>query len=200
VKPQTRRGAWKSETALARLHRCLGFLRTGDFITVAEQARISKRAAKWKARHKLPSLVRRRPQSEEQAAELSTMRNTIEERFRAFHAANPAVYAALVKLTQERFLRGTGRHGLKAMWEQLRYRIATGKIKLLVRVFDPRVYSPTKGLRPKGLRPKGLRPKGLRPDSLFKFNNNYTSRYVRLLVDEYPAYRGLFELRHLRTP
>jgi hypothetical protein len=173
VKPQTRRGAWKSETALARLRRCLGFLRTGDFITVAEQARISKRAAKWKARHKLPSLVRRRPQSEEQAAELSTMRNTIEERFRAFHAANPAVYACLLKLTRERFLRGTGRHGLKAMWEQLRYRIATGNI--------------------------GILSVQERPD-LFKFNNNYTSRYVRLLVDEYPAYRGLFELRHLRTP
>ena len=34
----------------------------------------------------------------------------------------------------------------------------------------------------------------------YKLNNNFTSRYVRLLVEEHPAYRGLFERRRLRAP
>jgi hypothetical protein len=33
----------------------------------------------------------------------------------------------------------------------------------------------------------------------YHFNNDFTSRYVRLLIKEYPAYRGLFETRRLRS-
>lgn len=39
------------------------------------------------------------------------------------------------------------------------------------------------------------------PDSReeFKLNNNYHSRYARLLMDSEPALDGLFELRQLRS-
>ena len=33
----------------------------------------------------------------------------------------------------------------------------------------------------------------------FKVNNNYTSRYARLLVSECPEFRGFFEMRELRA-
>lgn len=33
----------------------------------------------------------------------------------------------------------------------------------------------------------------------FKINNSYTSRYVRLLIDEYPEFKGFFEMRDLRA-
>ena len=167
MKPADRRGAWKAETSLKRLRRCLALLRTGDFVTAREQERILKRVTKWKKRHALPSLIRRHPATEGGSGEPASMRNTIEEKFRAFHAANPFVYTSLIKLTKERFFRGTERHGMKALFEQLRWRIATAGVRLA----------------------EG-----------YRFDNNFTSRYVRMLVAEYPAYRGLFELRHLRAP
>lgn len=37
------------------------------------------------------------------------------------------------------------------------------------------------------------------PNSNFQLNNNYTSRYARLLEFKYPALRGLFETRRLKT-
>lgn len=33
----------------------------------------------------------------------------------------------------------------------------------------------------------------------FKLNNSYTSRYVRMLVDECPEFKGFFEMRTLKT-
>jgi len=33
----------------------------------------------------------------------------------------------------------------------------------------------------------------------FKLNNDYSSRYARLAVQDYPDLRGFFELRRLRT-
>ena len=164
MKPSDRRGVWKAETADKRLRRCLAFLRLGDFISAKEQASILKRAARWKSNHKLRPLVKRYEQPQPEDAKPSAMRNTIEERFQAFHVANPAVYMCILQLTKERFLRGSLRHGMKAMWEQLRWRIATGNLRLAAG---------------------------------YHFNNDYTSRYARLVVKEVPAYRGLFELRKL---
>lgn len=37
------------------------------------------------------------------------------------------------------------------------------------------------------------------PNSEFRVNNNYTSRYARLLCDEHPELAGLFELRKLKA-
>ena len=34
----------------------------------------------------------------------------------------------------------------------------------------------------------------------WKLNNNYTSRYARLIMADYPLLDGLFELRELKTP
>jgi len=36
-------------------------------------------------------------------------------------------------------------------------------------------------------------------DEGFKINNNYTSRYARLLVEEYPVFENFFEMRELRA-
>lgn len=33
----------------------------------------------------------------------------------------------------------------------------------------------------------------------FKVNNNFTSRYARMLIDEYPEFKGFFETRRLQT-
>jgi hypothetical protein len=167
MKPSDRRGVWKAETVLKRLRRCLAMLRLGDFISAKEQERILKRVVRWKGKYKLKLLIKRHVQLQPEDVRPSAMRNTIEERFRAFHAANPSVYRCILQLTKERFLRGSERHGMKAMWEQLRWRIATGNLRLATG---------------------------------FNFNNDYTSRYARLVVAEFPAYRGLFELRKLSAP
>ena len=34
----------------------------------------------------------------------------------------------------------------------------------------------------------------------WKLNNNYTSRYARLIMADHPTLDGLFELRELKTP
>ncbi len=34
----------------------------------------------------------------------------------------------------------------------------------------------------------------------YKLNNNFTSRYARLLLDRNPALRGVLEIRELRSP
>jgi hypothetical protein len=168
VKPNTRRGDWKAETALHRLRRCLAFLRSGDFLSASEQERVLKRVHRWKGKYTLRKVVRRKETSgDAKQTPPSAMRDTIRERFEAFHAANPQVFEHLVKLTQEQFLRGRERTGLKALWEQLRWHIAIGNLKVV---------------------------------GEYQLNNDFTSRYVRLLIEKYPAYRGLFEQRHLRSP
>ncbi len=50
---------------------------------------------------------------------------TIAQRFEQFHQANPAVYAALVRLARE-WVRNTGRRkiGVSALFERLRWEIA----------------------------------------------------------------------------
>lgn len=37
------------------------------------------------------------------------------------------------------------------------------------------------------------------PSSPFRLNNDYTSRYARLLIAEHPEWAGVFELRELRA-
>jgi hypothetical protein len=36
-------------------------------------------------------------------------------------------------------------------------------------------------------------------DEDYKINNNYASRYARKLMDEYPEFRGMFNLRELKS-
>jgi hypothetical protein len=161
--PTSVRGTWTSETALRRLRRCLGFLRSGDFISASEQVKILRRVARWKSKHALRKVVVRKPE----AARPSAMRDTIAERFRQFHFDNPLVFELIVKLAQEQYRRGKERVGIKALWEQIRWHMFLGKLRI-----------------------RGE----------YTLNNDFTSRYVRMLIEKYPAYRGLFELRVLRAP
>lgn len=88
---------------------------------------------------------------------------TIQERFESFHALNPWVYRAFVRLTAEWLEAGHSHIGMKMLTEVLRWQ-----------------YGQTVG-------------------DEFKLNNNYTSRYVRLLIDEHPEYAEVFETRELRA-
>lgn len=46
---------------------------------------------------------------------------TIQERFLAFHRANPWVYAALERLVEQWVARGRKRLGIRTLWERLRW-------------------------------------------------------------------------------
>jgi hypothetical protein len=164
MRPQDVRGNWKPESALQRTRRCLSFLRTGDFLSASEQERVNRRVVRWKNRNRLRKVVKRAPQP---AAKPSVMRDTIAERFRQFHFDNPTVYAHIVKLARELYRKGRERIGMKALYEQIRWHILLGTIRV-----------------------RGE----------YALNNDFTSRYVRMLIEEYPVFKGLFELRHLRTP
>ena len=91
---------------------------------------------------------------------------TIQERFEAFHRANPWVYDALVKLAADMFSRGRSRIGIGMLMEIVRwnyYRTTTEAA------------------------------------DTFKINNNYRSRYVRLMLEKHPDWAGKFEMRVLRS-
>lgn len=49
---------------------------------------------------------------------------TIQERFEAFHAANPHVYSSLRRLALAARSRGVRRYGIKGLFEQLRWQYA----------------------------------------------------------------------------
>lgn len=89
-------------------------------------------------------------------------RETIDERFRAFHAAHPQVLEALVALAREAKARGRERIGAKALWERARWDLWLDA---------------------------GGEP--------YRLNNDFTSRYARLIADTHPELAGLFEFRAL---
>ena len=89
---------------------------------------------------------------------------SIQERFEAFHALNPWVYRALVKLTGDWVARGRTRIGMKMLTEVLRWEYGRQTV-----------------------------------GDEFKINNNFTSRYVRLLIAEHPEYAAAFHTRELRA-
>ena len=88
---------------------------------------------------------------------------TIDDKFRAFHNANPWVADELEKLADVEYRHGDGRIGIKYLIEVLRWnyrRATTGQP--------------------------------------FRIDNDFTSRYARLLVDRRPEFADLFETRTLR--
>lgn len=95
---------------------------------------------------------------------LPRCRQTIDERFRAFHAANPHVFDLLVILARRMTARG-GRVGIKACWERLRWE------------YRERVEG----------------------DDWAWLNNDYTSRYARLIAETCPDLADAFEVRALRA-
>lgn len=58
----------------------------------------------------------------------SQMRDTIQERFENFHAANPQVYQVLHKMTWDLYNKGKRKVGMKMLWEVLRWQVETGEI------------------------------------------------------------------------
>jgi hypothetical protein len=90
---------------------------------------------------------------------------TIQERFEAFHEANPWVYRALVSLTRDWIGKGHDRIGIKMLTEIIRWHYG-------------RQTTDSTG---------------------FRLNNNYPSRYVRLIITEHPEWAPVFETRELRS-
>lgn len=90
---------------------------------------------------------------------------TIQQRFEAFHAANPWVYDALVRLTHDWVRRGNPRIGIGMLTEIIRWQY-------------------------------GRRTAG----DAFKINNNFRSRYVRLMIAEHPEWASVFSTRELQAP
>ena len=89
---------------------------------------------------------------------------TIEERFEAFHTANPWVYDALVVLICDWLAAGHRRVGLKAMFEVLRWQYGRSTV-----------------------------------GDTFKCNNDFTSRYARLILRRHPEWSDAIETRELRA-
>ena len=92
-------------------------------------------------------------------------RETIDERFWAFHEANPDVFAHLCTFAQGAVEAGFERYSIKALVERVRYHV-----EVEVRSTDG-----------------------------FRINNDFSSRYARLLMDEGVVPAGFFETRTLRT-
>ena len=90
---------------------------------------------------------------------------TIDDRFNAFHEANPWVHEALLALTRQWHEAGHERIGMKMLIEVLRWEWSTNTV---------------------------------RADGEFKLNNDYTSRYARLIAAEHPELALMFEFRALR--
>lgn len=88
---------------------------------------------------------------------------TIDERFAAFHAANPWVYRTLERLAADWLERGHRKVGIKALFEVIRWQ-------------------------------HGRRTSG---DQGFRCNNDFTSRYARILLERHPEWP--IETRRLRA-
>lgn len=89
---------------------------------------------------------------------------TIEERFRRFHAENPHIYFELCRLARDAKRQGRKRVGIGMLWEVMRW---------------------------------NLWARTERADDRFKLNNNYRSRYSRMIQDRESDLEGLFETRAL---
>lgn len=91
---------------------------------------------------------------------------TIQQRFEAFHAANPWVLRAFEQLVADWLGQGHRKVGMKMLAEVLRWQ------------HSRRTTTQATG---------------------FKFDNNLTSRYARLLIERHPEWEQAFETRELRA-
>lgn len=96
---------------------------------------------------------------------------TIEERFELFHQQNPWVFAALESLASDWLAHGHQRVGVKALAEIVRWQYGR-------RTTSPRHHA---------------------TNSSFKLNNDFTSRYARLLLERHPEWANAIELRALKA-
>lgn len=89
---------------------------------------------------------------------------SLEDRFREFHAANPALYVELVKVARGLKAKGHDRFGIGLCAEVVRWQ------SMVTTTGDP-----------------------------FKVNNDYRSRYARLIARNEPDLAEVFETRSLRA-
>ena len=89
---------------------------------------------------------------------------SIQQRFEAFHAANPHIYDTLVRMARTLRERGRKRIGIAMLFEVLRWN-------------------------------HGIRT----TDTEFKLNNNFRSRYARLIARQEPDLAEVFERRELKA-
>lgn len=94
-------------------------------------------------------------------------RRSIAARFAEFHAANPHIYAEIVKMARRARARGAERIGIKMLWEALRWQLAveTGRVD----------------------------------GDTFRLNNVFTAHYARLVMEQEPDLRGIFETRERKA-
>jgi hypothetical protein len=97
---------------------------------------------------------------------------SIQERFESFNKANPWVANALERLAEDWMAHGYDRVGIKALVEIVRWQYG-------------RATRSTPAAR------AAKAPK-------FKVNNDYTSRYARLLIERHPDWAGFIYTRELR--
>lgn len=91
---------------------------------------------------------------------------SIEGNFLAFHAANPWVYTALVRLARDLHNSGRRKVGIGMLFEVLRWQWTRATTDQA---------------------------------SDFKLNNNYRSRYARLIMRQEPDLDGVFDTRILHA-
>lgn len=97
-------------------------------------------------------------------------RQTLDQRFEAFHARHPEVWALFVRFSLEMHEAGQRKHsqaryGIAAITERIRWHYAVSRD-----IKEP-----------------------------FKINNDFRARYARRLMQEYPQLAGMFVTRTLRT-
>jgi predicted kinase len=97
---------------------------------------------------------------------------TIEERYQLFHAANPQVFAEMLRLARARLDRGEKYISVKALWEELR--------RSLIQIAQRKeaAYEGFDALK-----------------AAYKLNNSYTALYARELLDIEPRLAGVIETR-----
>lgn len=88
------------------------------------------------------------------------------KRFKEFHAKNPQVYAALVRLARQAKRRGLNKVGIELLVNVARW-------ELMLQTDDP--------------------------NTDYKINSNYKPYYSRLVMQNEPDLRGMFDTRNMWT-
>lgn len=100
-------------------------------------------------------------------------KKTIDERFAKFHENNPQVFNLIVKEARLALKQGMDKFSVRQICEYVRWHIQ-------LHTKDDPMFSKSKGEKVK-----------------FKINNDYSSRYARLLLERYPEFAGKIELREI---
>jgi len=95
--------------------------------------------------------------------------STIDQRFEAFHQANPHIAAEMLRLARLRLDRGETFISTKALWEELRVSLDRA------------------------------RDLGASGAHVYKLNNDYTSLYSRLLIRLEPKLEGVIQIRKRKS-